>query len=818
MSSPLPPPRRMRQLWSWCVTEGGVACVMLLVAAALFVMAMQNSRGSAERQADATASRLAATLEQSIARNLELLDLTLRATVGGLEQPAVLGLDTETRGHLLFDRAPRDRYVSFIEALNDRGGVRAASPPAQYDENWSNRDYFIAARNGSSNEPFIGRPFATAREDTVAIPISRRLTDQNGNFAGVVVIGLRLAFFRDLFSRLELSPHDSAELVRDDGVVLMRQPFDVNNAGRTLDASAPFHAFMRDGATPVTAVDPIDRVERRTAFRRIGTLPLVVSVGLANDEIYGSWLSNLWLLLVVFGSLSVVLAVFAAWLARERRRRDAAERDSGEKSRFLTTLSHELRTPLHGVLGCADQLTRDGELSPAQSHQVAEIVRAGKHMRDVVNVVLDYARTEALGPALRMRQCDVRAVAEECLAIIEPSARARGLAAHIEAVAGTPTHFVTDDLQLRQILMNLLSNAVKYTPRGTVELRLMGDETKLVIEVADTGIGIPEGQRHRLFQEYERFDADRTSIEGTGLGLAIAHRLARRMGGHLGHRDNPAGGSIFWLELPPGVVTESDTVAEAREAAPEFRLNVLVVDDSEVNREVALAFLRKAGHTATGAHDGNEAVWLATAHDFDIILMDMRMAGLDGLEAARRIRALTGSRAQVPIVAVTANAFDEHAEECRLAGMADHLAKPFTQAELLAVVRRAAARRPRELANLVTTIDRDTVEELVSCMDPDALHGLFDCLELRIGTLLQRIAEPTPFAAPATLADLAHELAGGAGSLGFLRLSTITSQFQAAITTDPSGAERLVMELRREAEAVLAELCHRRALEGMMAP
>jgi CheY-like chemotaxis protein len=296
------------------------------------------------------------------------------------------------------------------------------------------------------------------------------------------------------------------------------------------------------------------------------------------------------------------------------------------------------------------------------------------------------------------------------------------------AATGAPAQFVTDDVQLRQILVNLLSNAVKYTPRGSIELRLLGDAHHLTIEVADTGIGIPEAQRHRLFKEYERFGAERTSIEGTGLGLAIAHRLADRMGGDMGHRNNPGGGSVFWLQLPEGIAEEPAAMAEPEEIESDRRLNVLVVDDSEVNRKVATAYLRKAGHAAIEAHDGVEAVRLVAALEFDVVLMDMRMAGMDGLEATRCIRALDGSHARVPIVAVTANALDQHAEECRRAGMSQHLAKPFTQAELIAVVKRATAHRAHASANALPTIDLDTMAELESCMDPDAIQELLDRL------------------------------------------------------------------------------------------
>ena len=171
-------------------------------------------------------------------------------------------------------------------------------------------------------------------------------------------------------------------------------------------------------------------------------------------------------------------------------------------------------------------------------------------------------------------------------------------------------------------------------------------------------------------------------------------------------------------------------------------MNVLVTDDSDVNRDVAVAFLRKAGHTTSEARDGGKAVRLAAARDFDVVLMDMRMPGMDGLEATRRIRALDGPRGQVPIVAVTANALDQHAEECRRAGMSEHLAKPFTQAELLAVVARAAGQRPRPASDTATAIDADSLAQLADCMGEDALQRLLDCLALRIESLLRQLEDP----------------------------------------------------------------------------
>ncbi len=249
-------------------------------------------------------------------------------------------------------------------------------------------------------------------------------------------------------------------------------------------------------------------------------------------------------------------------------------------------------------------------------------------------------------------------------------------------------------------------------------------------------------------------------------------------------------------------------VADEARTSSRRELRVLVVDDSEVTRNVTVSFLEQAGHTTTAAHDGLEAVRLAATDDFDLVLMDMRMHGMDGLEATKQIKALAGSRGQVPIVAMTANALDQHAEECHRAGMVEHLAKPVTQAELLAVVTRVAAAWPRVASPVA---DVDIMAQLATCMSSDEVHWLLDCLTLRIEALVKYLGEADPFAASDVLAELAHDLAGSAGTLGYARLSAAASRFDKAITADPVLAPRMVHEILNEANAALAELQRRRS-------
>ncbi len=280
----------------------------------------------------------------------------------------------------------------------------------------------------------------------------------------------------------------------------------------------------------------------------------------------------------------------------------------------------------------------------------------------------------------------------------------------------------------------------------------------------------------------------------------------------MGHRNNPGGGSVFWLELPAGAADQVEVAAEAGKPELNRPLNVLVVDDSEVNRSVAAAYLKTAGYDVVEAADGSEAVRLVDARDFDVVLMDMRMAGMDGLEATRRIRALDDPRGQVPIIAVTANALDQHAEECRRAGMSEHLAKPFTQAELTAVVARAASQCRSRSCDADPTIDPETMASITSAIGEEGVQHLLDCLALRIESLLRALEDPAAFASPDELAALAHELKGSSGTLGFTRLASVASRFASAGAHGAADAQ----EIRREASAALTELRRRRSLEALL--
>jgi CheY-like chemotaxis protein len=278
---------------------------------------------------------------------------------------------------------------------------------------------------------------------------------------------------------------------------------------------------------------------------------------------------------------------------------------------------------------------------------------------------------------------------------------------------GAPRRLTTDATRLRQVLLNLLGNAVKFTQQGSVELRLQAEAggTGLRIEVADTGPGIPPELRAQLFQDFSRQDSRETAaIEGSGLGLALAARLAKLLGGRIGQSDNIGGGSLFWLELPLIIAGLSVPPVSALAPAlspllatlvpePARRLRVLVADDADMNRDIIRGFLSRS-HEVTCVAGGAEAVEAAANADYDVILMDVRMPEVDGLEATRRIRRLAGARGSIPIIGVTAQAFAEQVAACRMAGMDAHLPKPFSPEMLLQAVVSAATLRNERAADV----------------------------------------------------------------------------------------------------------------------
>ena len=387
-----------------------------------------------------------------------------------------------------------------------------------------------------------------------------------------------------------------------------------------------------------------------------------------------------------------------------REAKEAAEAATALKSAFLANMSHEIRTPMNAIVGLT-HLTLSTPLSEVQQNYLQKIQGASHHLLGIVNDVLDLSKIEAGKLLLEHVRVDVAQILQNVRAQLIDKALAKGLALHLHIDPGLPMDLMGDGLRIGQVLLNFGSNAVKFTAQGSVALSVQVQahtehDVALRFEVRDTGIGLSAVEQTQLFQNFQQADASITREHGgTGLGLAISRHLAEQMGGAVGVSSQTGEGSLFWftlrlaraeddLALPSPVAKQLPAVPgsldDARASLSALQgARVLVVEDNELNRLLAGELLRGVGLSVDFAHNGQLAVdRLAQADaDYGIVFMDMQMPVMDGLEATRLIRLMPG-RAQLPIVAMTANAMLEDSQRCLAAGMNDYISKPFSPSTL----------------------------------------------------------------------------------------------------------------------------------------
>ncbi|MDP3539981.1 MAG: ATP-binding protein [Azonexus sp.] len=688
----------------------GLLCVVLLLGFFLWFSYRQT-----ELAAEVALRNIATTVEARFDATLRRIEANLEHIAAKLPDAA---LDGENVAHFseqvrqdLELRVQHFPELSSFRIIDADGNGLYNSGAVVPSYNVSDREYFQSAKNIPGKPLHYSGAIVGKRTDQPVIVMAKGLTDQAGNFRGVVIGALKMGYFMELFSTLNLGHSGVVALRRtDDGALLARWPALPDALNIPFKPDHPMRPWLESGNPEgVQRIhSQADGSERLYVFRRLERYPFFVIPGRTPQEYLTEWREMATVSIAMTG---IALLMFAFLLRRQWRARqleilqshrlaearDAAEAASRAKSTFLANMSHELRTPMNGIMGMASVALRQAS-DPKLRHQLETINHSSQHLLGVINDILDISKIEA--GRLTLEQVDFRLgdLLENLRDLIGNKVAEKNLALQFDVpVTLQSLPLSGDPLRLGQILLNLSGNAVKFTEQGsvTVYARLSdetSDQVRLCCEIRDTGIGIEVEDQKRLFSSFEQADSSMTrKYGGTGLGLVISKRLVEMMGGEIAVESTPGQGSTFRfsVQLARGRIqpaeTASTTSAEALLASKYAGARILIAEDEPINQEVSRGLLEDIGLLVDVADDGAEALALARQQHYALILMDMQMPKMNGVDATRAIRH-DSLNTDTPILAMTANAFEEDRQTCLAAGMNDHIGKPVDPDRLFEVM------------------------------------------------------------------------------------------------------------------------------------
>lgn len=467
---------------------------------------------------------------------------------------------------------------------------------------------------------------------------------------------------------------------------------------------------------------------------------------------------------------------------------ELAEAGNRAKSEFLATIGHEIRTPLNAILGMSEILS-SSRLSSEDRENVAAINSSGTALLEIINEILDFTKLEAGKMTREQLAYQPVAIGRDLIRVMRARAYAKGsrLDLQLENLSedawrlGDPTH-------IRRVLFNLMGNAIKFTENGFVKLRITGrDDGRIEFAVADTGIGIPESARHKLFKPFSQVESSTNRrFGGTGLGLAICKRIVEELGGEIGVESIPGLGSTFWFMVPSPYTSAPDKPATAL-PAPETAgksLRILVAEDHPMNRDVMRRFLDRLNHKPDLVCNGQEAVDAALREPYDIIIMDMQMPVMDGIQATRELRKRSVS---IPIVALTANASEMDRAACLEAGMNGFESKPVSIASLSALLGKSVADAPaRNILPLERPVkpqakapgNLQRLKELQEIVGKEGVRALVEAFKEELPALTSKLQQAVASGDREEIDRVLHTMKGSAANLGLDALAELAQSYR----------------------------------------
>lgn len=669
--------------------------------------------------------------------------------------------------------------------------------------NLADRDYFQAHLKQPNLGIHVSRPVRNKGNGEWTFYLSRRLNGSKGEFLGLALVGFSSTFLSDFYKKINLGADATVTLYRRDYMVLARWPHDDKLMAKLNPTGSSFKVI--DGLNKSHGVLQIEgprfsqggeHVSRLGAVRLIDNFPLIINVTVTDQLYLAQWRRFSAALSLVGGiSACAMLAAFMV-LIRSLKRRELdldrtralqaeAEAASTAKSEFLAMMSHEIRTPLTAIIGFAEIIKRTVVSGPA-SDAGSIILRNGHHLLEIINGILDISKIEAGRMHLELLPFSPFDVASGVETMMAAQAASKGICFSLHVDYPFPAQVMGDPTRWKQILFNLSSNAVKFTELGAValELEYNSEQMRLKLRVRDSGIGMSDDQLKMLFKPFTQADSSiARKYGGTGLGLHLVRQLVTKMDGEVQVRSKLHEGAVFEVEIKAPMVEQAGwvhsgpvTLNVAREKEVDILLSghILLAEDGPDNRLLIVSLLHRLGLTVEVVEDGAQAVQAALTGDFDLVLMDIQMPVMDGVQAAK---VLQGAGYGRPLVALTANVMQEDMEAYREVGFACSISKPI-DVEVL-------ARRLSEfLAQDINTTALGGLEDLPGYAD--IRHAFIDSLPARLQQLDDQLRQNSLDAA----AELSHALRGTGASFGYPGLSQLAAAIEHAARAGNTNAAR----------------------------
>ena len=686
------------------IRVAGIA--IAITAAVLSVLVAWRSYAQWVESTAETVSATTGVLGEGITRTLDSVSTALDSmgeTVVALDPLAGFRPAKEKAIRILRD-SPQIRQILVLDqngivVMDSHGGEGGAIDLATLS---------LTATEGGGGLRF-GNPVAgrflndgdQAQSGQWVLPVIRRTAGRETSPYKVLAV-LNPLYISTMLDSARFSAEGEAALVRFDGQALVAVPVPHMLPLPVVESKV----LRRLEKTDHGRIDDIGLFVKRggfVAFEASEFYPVAVMASVSERDVLRQWLHSNWQLLLALAGPPLLLVGLTHYITRtltDRMRIAELEAANRAKGDFLAMMSHEVRTPMNGILGMA-QLALDDVTQPALRERLNIIISSGEALMSILNDILDFSNMERNSQTVASVEFDLRRLVGEVVMLMRVTALKKGLEAELSIDRDVPRMVAGDMVRLRKVLLNLIGNGIKFTEQGHITVTVSccdggGDgQLWLRFDVGDTGIGIAPDVLAQIFDPFTQSDSSLTRrYGGTGLGLTICKQLVQVMGGRISAASHAGQGSTFTVEAPfqRMAVPEPVAVPVSAPSGTKERLNVLVAEDTQINRMVIQAMLEKHGHLVTLVEDGEQAVKACALVQFDLVLMDIQMPKMGGIEAAQTIRQAEARQgpSRVPIFALTAAVVSSEYGQCHEAGMNGVLEKPLREAKLLELVAQVA--------------------------------------------------------------------------------------------------------------------------------